>query len=123
MKHGLPPKEEIGLRRILIDLHKHNFLANNGIIGNTWTAYGINAVNEALPDTDEDGTKQLRTVRIFLLPPLIYTVVKLITSGADAPQSSCLEVFDFVEAELLDVLGLTRAQVLAGDAPTVLFSQ
>ena len=108
---------------ILIDLHKHNFLANNGIIGNTWNqAYGgINAVNEALPDADEDGTKQLRTVRAYFYYRLLdlYGRVKLITSsGADAPQSSRSEVFDFVEAELLDILGLTRAQVLAGDAPT-----
>ena len=52
---------------ILIDLHKHNFLANNGIIGNTWNqAYGgINAVNDALADADADGTKQLRTVRAY----------------------------------------------------------
>lgn len=108
---------------ILIDLHKHNFLANNGIIGNTWNqAYGgINAVNEALPDADADGTKQLRTVRAFFYYRLLdlYGNVKLITtSGVDAPQSSRSEVFDFVESELLDVLGLTRAQVLAGDAPT-----
>ena len=107
----------------MIDLHKHNFLANNGIIGNTWNqAYGgINAVNEALPDADEDGTKQLRTVRAYFYYRLLdlFGRVKLITSsGAVAPQSSRSEVFDFVEAELLDVLGLTRAQVLAGDAPT-----
>ena len=107
---------------ILIDLHKHNFLANNGIIGNTWNqAYGgINAVNDALPDADEDGTKQLRTVRAFFYYRLLdlYGRVKLITtSGVDAPQSSRSEVFDFVEAELLDVLGLTRAQVAAGEAP------
>ena len=108
---------------ILIDLHKHNFLANNGIINNTWNqAYGgINAVNDALPSADEDGTKQLRTVRAYFYYRLLdlYGRVKLITtSGVDAPQSSRSEVFDFVEAELLDVLGLTRAQVAAGDAPT-----
>ena len=35
---------------ILIDLHKHNFLANNGIIGNTWNQQygGIAAVNDAI---------------------------------------------------------------------------
>lgn len=108
---------------ILIDLHKHNFLANNGIIGNTWNqAYGgINAVNDELPDADEDGTKQLRTKRAYFYYRLLdlYGRVKLITtSGSDAPQSSRSEVFDFVEAELLDVLGLTRAQVLAEVAPT-----
>ena len=35
------------------------------------------------------------------------------------PQSSRADVFAFVETELLDVLGLTRAQVVAGTAPTV----
>ena len=107
----------------MIDLHKHNFLANNGIIGNTWNqAYGgINAVNDELPDADEDGTKQLRTIRAYFYYRLLdlYGRVKLITSsGSDAPQSSRSEVFDFVETELLDVLGLTRVQVLAGAAPT-----
>ena len=118
---------------ILIDLHKHNFLANNGIIGNTWNqAYGgINAVNIALfgADSEDDGTKQLRTLRAYFYYRLLdlYGRVKLITTvkkesdnfvSIDAPQSSRSEVFDFVEAELLDVLGLTRAQVLAGAAPT-----
>ena len=118
---------------ILIDLHKHNFLANNGIIGNTWNqAYsGINAVNIALfgADSEDDGTKQLRTLRAYFYYRLLdlYGRVKLITTvkkegdnfvSIDAPQSSRSEVFDFVEAELLDVLGLTRAQVLAGAALT-----
>lgn len=69
---------------ILIDLHKHNFLANNGIIGNTWNqAYGgINAVNDALADADADGTKQLRTVRAYFYYRLLdlYGRVKLITT-------------------------------------------
>ena len=108
---------------ILIDLHKHNFLANNGIINNTWNqAYGgINAVNDALGTVDADGAKQLRTVRAFFYYRLLdlYGRVKIITSpGVDAPQSSRADVFAFVESELLDVLGLTRAQVLAGTAPT-----
>lgn len=108
---------------ILIDLHKHNFLANNGIINNTWNqAYGgINAVNDALGSADADGTKQLRTVRAFFYYRLLdlYGRVKIVTSpGVDAPQSSRADVFAFVESELLDVLGLTRAQVAAGTAPT-----
>ena len=108
---------------ILIDLHKHNFLANNGIIGNTWNQMygGINAVNDALPSADADGTKQLRTVRAFFYYRLLdlYGRVKIITqSGVDAAQSSRADVFAFVETELLDVLGLTRAQVAAGTAPT-----
>ncbi|MGC6421529.1 MAG: RagB/SusD family nutrient uptake outer membrane protein [Flavobacteriaceae bacterium] len=108
---------------ILIDLHKHNFPANNGILNNTWNQQygGINAVNDALAGADADGKKQLRTVRAFFYYRLLdmFGRVKIIkASGEDAPQSSRQEVFDFVESELLDVLGLTRAQVLAGDAPT-----
>ena len=82
---------------------------------------GINAVNDALPSADADGTKQLRTVRAFFYYRLLdlYGRVKIITqSGVDAAQSSRADVFAFVETELLDVLGLTRAQVLAGTAPT-----
>ena len=67
---------------ILIDLHKHNFLANNGIINNTWNQDygGINAVNDALGSADADGTKQLRTVRAFFYYRLLdlYGRVKLL---------------------------------------------
>ena len=109
---------------ILIDLHTHNFLANNGILNNTWNQMygGINAVNDALAATsDADDIKQLRTVRAFFYYRLmdIYGGVKVVTQpGVDVPQSSRSEVFDFVESELLDVIGLTRAEVAAGAAPT-----
>jgi starch-binding outer membrane protein, SusD/RagB family len=109
---------------ILIDLHKHNFLANNGILNNTWNQMygGINAVNDALAaSSDADDIKQLRTVRAFFYYRLmdIYGGVKVVTQpGVDVPQSSRAEVFDFVESELLDVIGLTRAEVAAGAAPT-----
>ena len=109
---------------ILIDLHKHNFLANNGILNNTWNQMygGINAVNDALAgSTDADDIKQLRTVRAFFYYRLmdLYGGVKVVTQpGVDVAQSTRSEVFDFVESELLDVIGLTRDQVAAGDAPT-----
>ena len=104
---------------ILIDLHKHNFLANNGILGNTWNQMygGINAVNDALAGADDDGTSQLRTVRAFFYYRLLdlYGRVKIITQpGQDAAQSSRADVFNFVEGELLAVAGLTRADFQAG---------
>ena len=104
---------------ILIDLHKHNFLANNGILGNTWNQMygGINAVNDALAGADDDGTSQLRTVRAFFYYRLLdlYGRVKIITQpGQDAAQSSRADVFTFVEGELLAVAGLARADFQAG---------
>lgn len=108
---------------ILIDLHKHNFLANNAFITGTWNQqYGaINAINEALAASpDADGEKQLRVLRAFFYQRLldIYGNVKLVVApNTDVAQSSRSEVFDFVESELLAALGLTRAGIIAGDAP------
>ena len=108
---------------VLIDVHKHNFLSNNGIITNTWNQqYGaINEVNNLIAGgVSDDGLKQLRVLRAFFYFRLmdIYGNVKVVTvPEQDAPQSSRAEVFDFVESEILDALGLTRAGVVAGDAP------
>ena len=109
---------------ILIDLHKHDFLANNAFITGTWNQqYGaINAINEALAASPKEAdAKQLRVLRAFFYQRLldIYGNVKLVVApDTDVAQSKRAEVFAFVETELLSALGLTRAEVIAGDAPT-----
>ena len=107
---------------ILIDLHKHNFLANNGILGNTWNQLygGINAVNDAMGDASADDAKQLRAVRAFHYYRLmdLYGSVKYVTEAGDEGQLSRAAMFEKVEGELLDLVGLTRDQLTNGDAPT-----
>ena len=107
---------------ILIDLHKHNFLANNGILGNTWNQLygGINAVNDAMGDASADDAKQLRAVRAFHYYRLmdLYGSVKYVTEAGDEGQLSRAALFGKVEGELLDLVGLTRDQLTNGDAPT-----
>ena len=107
---------------ILIDLHKHNFLANNGILNNTWNQLygGINAVNDAMADASADDAKQLRAVRAFHYYRLmdLYGSVKYVTEAGDEGQLSRAAMFDKVEGELLDLVGLTRDQLTNGDAPT-----
>ena len=109
---------------ILIDLHKHDFLANNAFITGTWNQqYGaINAINEALAASPKEAdAKQLRVLRAFFYQRLldIYGNVKLVVApDTDVTQSTRAEVFTFVESELLSALGVTRAGIIAGDAPT-----
>lgn len=97
---------------IWIDMHRHTFTSTNGPLNGTWTQQytAINACNEALgKNLDANQTAQVKALRAFFYYRLLdmYGRVKLITSsGVDAPQSTRLEVFNFVESELLSALGI-----------------
>ena len=99
---------------ILIDLHQHSYGATHDFLNNAWNGhYGaINTVNEALAGSglDANQTAQAKALRAYLYWRLMDTFgnVKIITSpGTDAPQVSRAEVFDFVESELLEALGVS----------------
>jgi hypothetical protein len=98
---------------IWIDMHRHTYNPSNGPITGTWGAQynAIGACNTALAsgDLDENQTAQVRALRAFFYYRLLdlYGRVKIVTTpGADAPQSTRAQVFDFVESELLAALGI-----------------
>ncbi len=100
---------------ILIELHQHTYTSVHDMVNGTWTqTYGaINTCNEAVANTslDENQIAQARALRAYYYWRLmdLYGRVKLITTpGSDAPQVSRQEVFDFVESELLAVLGISE---------------
>jgi hypothetical protein len=98
---------------ILIDLHRHTWDATHAFLNGTWTSTygGINTTNELLAGgtLDVNQTAQTRALRAYFYLRLLdlYGNVKLITSpGTDAPQSDRLAVFNFVESELLEAIGV-----------------
>jgi len=102
---------------ILVDLHQHTYKANHDFINGTWgSLYGaVNTCNELLDKTgtgalDAGQRAQVRVLRAFYYMKLmdLYGRVKIIVKvGADAPQSARTVVFDFVEKEILESLGIT----------------
>ncbi|WP_299529606.1 RagB/SusD family nutrient uptake outer membrane protein [Ulvibacterium sp.] len=99
---------------IWIDLHRHTWNAANDRINEGWNdAYGgIGECNIALDGgtLDANGTAQIRALRAYFYYRLLdlYGRVKLITTaGGDAPQSDRIDVFNFVESELLAALGIS----------------
>jgi len=99
---------------ILIQLHQHTYDPTNGMFNNSWNqAYGgINTCNELLAGggLDANGEAQIRGLRAYFYLRLMdmFGNVKLITTpGLDEPQSSRIEVFQFVESELLAALGVS----------------
>ncbi len=99
---------------ILIELHRHTYGANHAFINGTWaqTYSAINTCNEAANNSSLDANQiaQARALRAYYYWRLmdLYGNVKLITQPeTDAQQSTREEVFNFVESELLDVLGVS----------------
>jgi len=98
---------------IWLRMHRHTFDSSNGTFNNIWNdAYGgIGEVNLALSGSlDANETAQAKTIRAFFYWRLLdnFGRVKIITTaGGDAPQSTRAAVFNFVESELLSVLGIT----------------
>ncbi|MFP2995747.1 RagB/SusD family nutrient uptake outer membrane protein [Spongiivirga sp. MCCC 1A20706] len=98
---------------IWLRMHRHTFESASEPLNNAWNdAYGgIGETNLALDGSlSPDEEAQAKTIRAFFYYRLLdlFGRVKIITSpGGDAPQSTRAEVFDFVEAELLDALGIT----------------
>ncbi len=110
---------------IWLRMHRHTFDSSNGTFNNIWNdAYGgIGEVNLALSGTLSPSEEaQAKTLRAFFYWRLLdnFGRVKIITAaGGDAPQASRQQVFDFVESELLGVLGIgavTSSLDLSGSA-------
>jgi hypothetical protein len=100
---------------ILIELHRHTYNATHGFITNAWnSSYGaINTCNELIanPALDAGQKAQVRALRAYFYMRLcdMFGRVKLITTPrVDAPQVSRLEVYKFVEKELLESIGITE---------------
>ena len=99
---------------ILLDLHRHTYQPTHAFINGTWvqTYSAINTVNEVLARTDLDANtrSQGRALRAYYYWRMmdLYGRVKIVTETDNDPtQSSRQEVFDFVESELLEALGIT----------------
>ena len=110
---------------IWLRMHRHTFNSSNGTFNNIWNdAYGgIGEVNLALSGSlSPSDEAQAKTIRAFFYWRLLdnFGRVKIITaSGGDAPQATSSQVFDFVESELLSVLGIaavTGSLDLSGSA-------
>ncbi len=111
---------------IWIQLHRHTYGSTHDRINELWNqAYaGIGECNTSLASggLDANQTAQVRALRAYFYWRLLdgFGRVKLITDpGADAPQSSRIEVFNFVESELLAALGIssvTASLDLSGSA-------
>lgn len=98
---------------IWIDMHRHTFTSTNGPINGAWGQQysAIAACNSTIATGGLDANQmaQAKTLRAFFYYRLLdmYGRVKLITTpGVDAPQSTRTQVFNFVESELLDALGI-----------------
>lgn len=98
---------------ILIDLHKHTYAATHGFINNAWNGHysAINTCNELLSSGTLDAglTAQVKALRAYYYLRMcdLYGNVKIITTpGVDAPQAKRTEVFNFIEKELLEALGV-----------------
>ncbi len=99
---------------IWIQLHRHTWDAAHPSVEQAWNdAYGgIGEVNIALDGggLNADQTAQARSLRAYFYWRLLdlYGRVKIVTApGSDAPQSDRIDVFNFVESELLGSLGLS----------------
>ncbi len=98
---------------VWIDMHRHTFGPSNGPIDGTWSGQytAIAECNNLLAagGLDANQTAQLRALRAFFYYRLLdlYGRVKIVTTpGANPPQSTRQQLFDFVESELLASLGI-----------------
>ena len=110
---------------VWLRMHRHTFGSASGPLNDSWNnAYGgIGEVNLALSGSlSPNEVAQAKTIRAFHYLRLLdlFGRVKIITSaGGDAPQSDRTAVFNFVESELLDALGIPAVTVsmdLSGSA-------
>lgn len=98
---------------IWIDVHRHAAGPTNGPVTGTWGQQynAIGACNTLLASgsLDANQTAQVRVLRAFFYYRLLdlYGRVKIVTQpGVDAPQSTRVQVFAFVESELKAALGI-----------------
>lgn len=101
----------------LIQLHQHTYDPLNFLIQNTFSQHyqSIHEMNGLLNDRpyglSEGNIAEIRVLRAYLYWRLLdmFGRVKIFTEeDIDPPQVSRQEVFDFVEDELLDVLGVAE---------------
>ncbi len=99
---------------VWIQLHRHTWDAAHPQVENAWNdAYGgIGESNIALADGSLNANQiaQAKALRAYFYYRLLdlYGRVKIVTApGSDAPQSTRLEVYNFVESELLAALGVS----------------
>ena len=98
-----------------VQIHTHTNTSTHEATANAWNSLytSINEVNNTLggDGLSANETAQLRVLRAFFYWRLLdgWGNVKVVTSpGQDAPQSSRSEVFDFVEQEVLEALGISE---------------
>jgi hypothetical protein len=98
---------------ILIQLHDHTYTPTHDFVNNTWNATynAIGTINDKLGGVSlSDGERaQARALRAYFYWRLLdlYGRVKISTEvNPDPPQSSRQELFDFVETELLEAIGV-----------------
>lgn len=97
---------------IWLVMHRHQFApAGLGGINGAWgdTYGGIFQCNDLLQNSSlsDAGAAQIRMLRAYFYWRLLdlFGRVKIVTvPGVDAPQATRLQVYDFVESELLDVI-------------------
>lgn len=96
---------------IWIDMHRHEWQSTHPALNGFWNdAYGgINECNRLLGTAGFDASQkaQLRTLRAYFYWRLMdaFGRVKVVTtSGQDAPQVNRIDVFNFIESELLAVV-------------------
>ena len=99
---------------VWIALHRHTFDSSLNHINDAWSQQyaGIGECNTSLAsgNLNANETAQVRVLRAFFYYRLLdlFGRVKLITApGADAPQSERIDVYNFVEKEILDALSIT----------------
>ena len=101
---------------IWIDMHRHTYGPSNGPINGTWEQQynAIGAINTTLAagsELTDNQVAQLRALRAFFYYRLLdlYGRVPLLTeAGGNPPQATRVQVFNFVESELLAALGITN---------------
>lgn len=100
---------------IWIDMHRHTFSPAHGAIKSAWDSQyqSIAECNDALTASvplDADQTAQVRVLRAFFHYRLLdmFGRIKVVNDAStDPPQISSAAAFALIEAELLDVLGIT----------------
>lgn len=98
---------------IWLQMHRHTFDASSGPLNDTWNnAYaGIGEANLALAGNlspnEEAQARVIRAFQHFRLMDLFGRIKIITASGVDAPQTTRLDAFNFIESELLSVLGIT----------------
>jgi hypothetical protein len=99
----------------LIRLHQHTYTSNHPFINGTWTSTynAIATANDNIGSGNLTAAEvdQARGVRAYFYFRLLdcFGRVKIVTeTQPDPPQASRQEVFNFVESELLDILGINE---------------